>query len=118
MQNFMYHIPTKVLFGRGEIGKLGGEIKAYGSKVLLVYGGGSIKKIGLYDRVVNILNENEIPFRELGGVDPNPRVTSVEEGVKICRENKIDVILPVGGGSVIDCGKLIAAGTRDRKSVV
>lgn len=112
MQNFMYHIPTKVLFGRGEIGKLGGEIKAYGSKVLLVYGGGSIKKIGLYDRVVNILNENEIPFRELGGVDPNPRVTSVEEGVKICRENKIDVILPVGGGSVIDCGKLIAAGTR------
>lgn len=112
MQNFMYHIPTKVLFGRGEISKLGGEIKAYGSKVLLVYGGGSIKKIGLYDKIVNILNENEIPFMELGGVDPNPRVTSVEEGVKICRENNIDVILSVGGGSVIDCGKLIAAGTR------
>lgn len=112
MQNFMYHIPTKVLFGRGEVSKLGDEIKAYGSKVLLVYGGGSIKKIGLYDTIVNILNENEIPFMELSGVDPNPRVTSVEEGVKICRENDIDVILPVGGGSVIDCGKLIAAGTR------
>ena len=112
MQNFMYHIPTKVLFGRGEIRKLGGEIKAYGSRALLVYGGGSIKKIGLYDTIVNILNENEIPFMELGGVDPNPRITSVEEGVKICREKDIDVILPVGGGSVIDCGKLIAAGTR------
>ena len=112
MQNFMYHIPTKVLFGRGEISKLGGEIKAWGSKVLLVYGGGSIKKIGLYDKVVSILNENEIPFKELSGVDPNPRVTSVAEGVKICRENGIDVVLPVGGGSVIDCAKIIAAATR------
>lgn len=112
MQNFMYHIPTKVLFGRGEVSKLGGEIKAYGSKVLLVYGGGSIKKIGLYDTIVNLLNENGIPFMELGGVEPNPRVTSVEEGVKLCRENDINVILSVGGGSVIDCGKLIAAGVK------
>ena len=112
MQNFMYHIPTKVLFGRGEVNKLGDEIKAYGSKVLLVYGGGSIKKIGLYDKVVNILDDNKIPFWELCGVDPNPRVTSVEEGIKICRENGIDVILPVGGGSVIDCAKMIAAGTK------
>ena len=62
MQNFMYHIPTKVLFGRGEVNKLGDEIKAYGSKVLLVYGGGSIKKIGLYDKVVNILDDNKISF--------------------------------------------------------
>lgn len=112
MKNFMYHVPTKVLFGRGEICKLADEIKAYGSKVLFVYGGGSIKKIGLYDTVVNILNENDIPFMELGGIDPNPRITSVEEGVKICRENNIDIILSVGGGSVIDCGKLIAAGTK------
>ncbi len=111
MQNFMYHIPTKVHFGRGEIGKLAEEIKAWGTRVLLVYGGGSIKRIGLYDRVVGILNENDIPFMELGGVDPNPRVTSVEEGVKLCREHKLDVLLPVGGGSVIDCAKLIAAGT-------
>ena len=111
MQNFMYHIPTKVHFGRGEIGKLAEEIKAWGTRVLLVYGGGSIKRIGLYDRVVGILNENDIPFMELGGVDPNPRITSVEEGVKLCREHKLDVLLPVGGGSVIDCAKLIAAGT-------
>ena len=112
MQNFMYHIPTKVLFGRGEVNKLGDEIKAYGSKVLLVYGGGSIKKIGLYDKVVNILDDNKISFWELCGVDPNPRVTSVEEGIKICRKNDIDVILPVGGGSVIDCAKMIAAGVK------
>jgi len=112
MQNFLYHIPTKILFGRGEISKLGGEIKAWGSKVLLVYGGGSIKKIGLYDKVVSILNENEIPFMELGGVDPNPRITSVAQGVKICRENDIDVVLPVGGGSVIDCAKIIAAAVK------
>ncbi|MCI8745817.1 MAG: iron-containing alcohol dehydrogenase [Lachnospiraceae bacterium] len=111
MQNFMYHIPTKVHFGRGEIGKLAEEIKTWGTRVLLVYGGGSIKRIGLYDRVVGILNENDIPFMELGGVDPNPRITSVEEGVKLCREHKLDVLLPVGGGSVIDCAKLIAAGT-------
>ena len=112
MQNFMYHIPTKVLFGRGEVNKLGDEIKAYGSKVLLVYGGGSIKKIGLYDKVVNILDDNKIPFWELCGVNPNPRVTSVEEGIKICRKNDVDVILPVGGGSVIDCAKMIAAGVK------
>lgn len=109
MQNFMYHIPTQVYFGKGQISNLAPSIKAYGSKVLLVYGGGSIKKIGLYDQIVSILDENEIEFKELSGVDPNPRVTSVEEGVKLCREYNIDVLLPVGGGSVIDCAKLIAA---------
>ena len=110
MQNFMYHIPTQVFFGKGQISNLAAAIQAHGSKVLLVYGGGSIKKMGLYDTVVGILNENRIPFKELGGVDPNPRVTSVAEGVKICRGNGLDVVLPVGGGSVIDCAKLIAAG--------
>lgn len=108
MENFNYSIPTKIFFGEGKIEILAKEIKKYGSRVLLVYGGGSIKKIGLYDEVVNILNENEIPFFELSGVKPNPRVESVAEGVRICRENDIDFILAVGGGSTIDCAKVIA----------
>lgn len=108
MENFNYSIPTKIFFGEGKIEVLGKEIKKYGSKVLLAYGGGSIKKIGLYDKVVNILKENEIPYFELGGIEPNPRVESVAEGVRICRENNIDFILAVGGGSTIDCSKVIA----------
>lgn len=108
MENFNYSIPTKIFFGEGKIEVLGKEIKKYGSRVLLAYGGGSIKKIGLYDKVVNILKENEIPYFELGGIEPNPRVESVAEGVRICRENNIDFILAVGGGSTIDCCKVIA----------
>ena len=108
MKNFNYSIPTKVFFGEGKIEVLAKEIKRYGSRVLLTYGGGSIKKIGLYDKVVNILEENDIPYFELGGIEPNPRVESVEEGVRICRENDIDFILAVGGGSTIDCSKVIA----------
>jgi alcohol dehydrogenase YqhD (iron-dependent ADH family) len=111
MENFMYHIPTQVFFGKGQISNLASSIKAYGNKVLLVYGGGSIKKNGLYDIVIGILNENRIEYRELAGIDPNPRVTSVVDGVKLCRKNDLDVVVPVGGGSVIDCAKMIAAGT-------
>lgn len=110
MENFMYHIPTQVYFGRGQISNLAAAIKTHGTRVLLVYGGGTIKKMGLYDTVVSILRENEIPFQELSGVEPNPRVTTVEAGVKLCREHDLNVVLPVGGGSVIDCAKLIAAG--------
>ena len=108
MENFNYSIPTKIFFGQGKIEVLAKEIKKYGSRVLLTYGGGSIKKIGLYDKVVKILAENNIPYFELGGIEPNPRVESVEEGVRICRENDIDFILAVGGGSTIDCSKVIA----------
>lgn len=109
MLNFNYNIPTKVFFGEGKIEVLGKQIKKYGSRVLLAYGGGSIKKIGLYDKVVEILRENNIPYYELSGIDPNPRVESVAEGVRICRDNNIDFILAVGGGSTIDCCKVIAA---------
>jgi hypothetical protein len=108
--NFNYSIPTKIFFGKGQVEVLGEQIKNYGSKVLLTYGGGSIKKNGVYDKVVNILKDNNIEFWELGGIDPNPRIDSVREGIKICRENGIDFILPVGGGSTIDCSKVIAAG--------
>jgi len=110
MLNFNYDIPTKVFFGKGQISVLAEQIKHYGSKVLLVYGGGSIKKYGIYDIVTSILKENNIPYWELGGVDSNPRITSVRAGIKICRENSIDFILPVGGGSAIDCAKAIAIG--------
>jgi alcohol dehydrogenase YqhD (iron-dependent ADH family) len=109
MRNFNYSIPTKIFFGKDQISVLADQIKQYGSKVLLVYGGGSIKKNGIYDRVVSIFNDNGIKFWELSGVDPNPRITSVRKGVEICRENGIDFILAVGGGSSIDCSKVIAA---------
>lgn len=108
MLNFDYSIPTKVFFGKGKVSVLPEQIKEYGSKVLLVYGGGSIKRNGLYDDIVKGLKTNSIEFWELSGVEPNPRITTVRKGVEICRENKIDVVLAVGGGSTIDCAKVIA----------
>ena len=85
MQNFDYNIPTKVYFGKGQIERLG-EIKNYASKVLMVYGGGSIKRAGIYDQAVSVLRENGIEFFELSGVDPNPRLETVELGKKLCLE--------------------------------
>lgn len=110
MLNFNYSIPTNVYFGKGKMDSLPKQIKQYGSKILLTYGGGSIKSNGIYDKVVNLLKENNIEYFELGGVDPNPRITTVREGIKICKENNVDFILALGGGSVIDCSKTIAAG--------
>ncbi len=109
MQNFNYHVPTKILFGEKKVFEIGKEIKKCGTRVLLTYGGGSVKKIGLYDQVINQLKENDLFFVELSGIQPNPRITSVREGVKLCRENQIDFILAIGGGSVIDASKAIAA---------
>ena len=109
MENFNYSIPTKVFFGKDQINVLGSQIKAYGTKVLLVYGGGSIKKSGLYNKVTEILNKENISFWELSGVEPNPRITTVRRGVEICREHSVDLVLPIGGGSTIDCAKAIAA---------
>ena len=110
MQNFIHNIPTKVYFGKGQISHLDEALRAYGTKVLLTYGGGSVKKNGLYDEIMSILNEGGFSVTELGGIDPNPRIESVEEGVALCKDNNIDVILAVGGGSTIDCSKAIAAG--------
>ena len=83
MQNFNYSIPTKVAFGEGTLENLPKFVKEYGKKVLIVYGGGSIKRTGLYDKVVALLKENDIAYEELSGVEPNPRVTTVEKGVAI-----------------------------------
>lgn len=109
MENFNYSIPTKVFFGKNQIQVLGKQIKQYGTKVLLVYGGGSIKRNGLYSKAIDILNKENISFWELSGVEPNPRITTVRKGVQLCRENAIELILPIGGGSAIDCAKVIAA---------
>lgn len=110
MHNFIFHNPSRVLFGKDQINQLGHEVKKHAERILLVYGGGSIKTNGIYDAVVNELNSKEIVFFELAGVKPNPRLDSVKEGVQICRENNLDLVLAVGGGSTIDCAKAIAAG--------
>lgn len=109
MQNFDYKTPTRLIFGKGVISKLPEVMKPLGKKVLLTYGGGSIKKIGLYDRVKELLKDFDIV--ELSGIQPNPKYDpSVLDGVRLCKENNIDVILSVGGGSVLDCSKAIAGG--------
>ncbi|MCW4681337.1 MULTISPECIES: iron-containing alcohol dehydrogenase [Bacillus] len=110
MENFIYYNPTKLKFGKGQLDGLKSELARYGKRVLLVYGGGSIKKNGLYDNVISALNEAEADVFELSGVEPNPRLTTVKKGIDICQNEKIDFLLAVGGGSVIDCTKAIAAG--------
>lgn len=109
MKDFIFYNPTKIMFGKEELKKLVEEIKKYGSKVLFTYGGGSIKKNGIYENVIKALNDGGIEFKELSGIEPNPRVESAIEGVRIIKENNLDFVLAVGGGSVIDCSKLIAA---------
>jgi len=111
MQNFDYQTPTRLVFGEGVIKKLPKVMAQYGNRILLTYGGGSIKRIGLYDKVKELLKDFEI--FELSGIEPNPKYDpSVLDGVKICKEKGIEVILAVGGGSVLDCSKAIAAGAK------
>jgi len=112
MENFTFWNPTKLIFGKGQLEQLKNEIPQYGKKVLLVYGGGSVKRSGLYDKVLSVLKEIETDVFELPGVEPNPRLTTAQKGIEICKQEGIDFILAVGGGSVIDCTKLIAAGTK------
>ncbi|MCI5938164.1 MAG: iron-containing alcohol dehydrogenase [Eubacterium sp.] len=112
MDNFTFYAPTYFDFGKGAEEHVAELITKFGgSKVLLHYGGGSIKRNGLYDRVVNVLQKEGIPFVELGGVKPNPRSGLVYEGVELCKKEKVDFILAVGGGSTIDSSKAIAAGS-------
>lgn len=107
MNNFTFHIPTDIRFGKDQIQCLPEELKKYGKNVLLVYGGGSIKRSGLYDKIRDLLKDFEVS--ELSGIEPNPKLTSVEKGAAICKEKDIQVILAVGGGSTIDASKHIAA---------
>ena len=110
MNNFEFLNPTRIVFGKGTENQVGAEIKKIASSCLLHYGGGSVKKSGLYDRVVASLKKEGIRFIELGGVRPNPRLGLVREGIDLCRKNKVEFILAVGGGSVIDSAKAIAVG--------
>ena len=107
MNNFTFHIPTDIRFGKNQIQCLPEELEKYGKKVLLVYGGGSIKRSGLYDKIRGLLKDFEVS--ELSGIEPNPKLTSVERGAAICKEKGIQVILAVGGGSTIDASKHIAS---------
>ena len=109
MQNFDYMTPTRLIFGKESIVKLPEVMAQFGKRILLAYGGGSIKKIGLYDRVKELLKGYDIV--EISGIQPNPKYApSVLDGVRLCKDHNIDVILSVGGGSVLDCSKAIAAG--------
>ena len=107
MENFIYCTPTKLYFGKDSISNLVNILEPLGKRVLLTYGGGSIKKNGLYDKVKELLKDFEI--FELSGIEPNPKYESVVKGANICKENNIDVILSVGGGSVLDCSKAISS---------
>ncbi|AIF44750.1 iron-containing alcohol dehydrogenase [Virgibacillus sp. SK37] len=112
MDNFTYQNPTKLIFGKGQIDALPQEVEKYGKKVLLVYGGGSIKRNGIYDNVMKKLAEIDAEVLELSGVEPNPRISTVRKGVEICKEQGVEFLLAVGGGSTIDCTKAIAAGAK------
>ena len=111
LHDFTYYNPTKIYFGKDSMQNLSAELANYGKNILLLYGKNSIKKIGLYDEVVKILKSCEKNITELSGIKPNPAYSQVLEGARLVRENKIDLILAVGGGSVIDCAKAISVST-------
>jgi len=110
MKDFSFYNPVRIIFGKDSEENVGKETKKYSKKVLLHYGGGSIKKTGLYNKVISSLHKESIEVIELGGVKPNPRLSMVREGIDLCRKEKIEFILAVGGGSAIDSAKTIAAG--------
>lgn len=113
MDNFIFSIPTTAYFGKGQIENLGATIRQFnGSKVLLAYGGGSVKKNGIYDAVIEQFDKAGLEHVELSGIQPNPRVESVEQGIKLYHDSGCDFILAVGGGSTLDASKAIAAGVR------
>jgi alcohol dehydrogenase YqhD (iron-dependent ADH family) len=112
MDNFTYNNPVKLIFGKGQVEQLRNEVPRYGKKVLLIFGGGSIKRNGLYDQVMTQLKAADTEVYELSGVEPNPRISTVRKGVEICKSEGIEFLLAVGGGSVIDCTKAIAAGAK------
>ena len=111
MENFTFCSPTNFVFGKGTEEKVGELCSKYGAKkILIVYGGGSVVRSGLLDRVKDSLTKAGLVYTELGGVKPNPEDDKVREGIKMVREEGIDFLLPVGGGSTIDTAKGIACG--------
>lgn len=112
MNFFTFANPTELIFGKDSVQKLKEKAASFGKNVLLVYGGGSVKRNGLFDQIVGILKEADKTIHELSGVEPNPRLSTVHKGIQICKDENIDFILAVGGGSVIDCTKAIAVGAK------
>ncbi len=111
MENFTFSMPTEIFFGKSQITVLGEEIKKHGgTTVLICYGSDRIKGNRLFDTVIKQLEKQKITFHELNGIQPNPKIARVRDGIQICKENGIDFLLAIGGGSVIDCTKAIAAG--------
>ena len=112
MQNFVFENPTRIIFGQGMIARIGNEVKRFGTSVLLVYGQGSIKRTGIYDQVLASLKEANLTVVEFPGVRSNPILSHALKGIELARSEKIEVILAVGGGSVMDTAKTIAVGAR------
>ncbi|MFT9487937.1 iron-containing alcohol dehydrogenase [Tepidibacillus infernus] len=112
MNNFTFLNPTKLLFGEGQVANVGREAAVFGKKVLIVTGGGSVKRSGLFDQVMDHLKSERLAVYELAGVEPNPRLTTIHKGIEICKTEGIDLVLAVGGGSVIDASKAICAGAK------
>ncbi|MBU1524088.1 MAG: iron-containing alcohol dehydrogenase [Candidatus Omnitrophica bacterium] len=110
MLNFKHHIPTIIYFGKGQVCALEEELKNRAKKLLIVTGQGSVKRCGIFDDVIKEVKKAGVAFVELSGIQPNPRLKSVYKGIEICKEESVDFILAVGGGSVIDASKAIAAG--------
>ena len=111
MQNFTYYAPTKVIFGKDTHKQVGEIIKSYGyKKIMMQYGKGSIKKSGLYDEIISSLSENGIEVVEMGGVEPNPKLSFVYEAIEKAKEEKVEMVLAVGGGSTLDSSKYTATG--------
>ena len=110
IQSYDLYLPTHLVFGKGRVSELGNLIKGYGKKVLLTYGGGFVKRIGLYDTVKQILTDAGCDIFELSGIAPNPKIESVRAGVEICKKEGIEFIVSIGGGSTLDCSKAISCG--------
>lgn len=117
MQNFTFYNPVRIIFGKNTIPKVGQVVANFGKKILFVYGQQSIKKNGVYEKVVESLKKNSVDFWEHPGVKPNPVVSHTREGIKLAKEKNLDAILAVGGGSVLDESKAIAAGTKSNADV-
>ncbi|MBC8588915.1 iron-containing alcohol dehydrogenase [Paratissierella segnis] len=117
MKNFDFQCKTRLIFGENSVKELKNMISGNYKNILLHYGGGSIKKYGLYNQVIQILGKENVNVFELSGVEPNPKLSLVKEGIKISRENNIDLILAVGGGSVIDSAKAIGIGAKYEEDV-
>ena len=111
MNHFVFSVPTTIFFGEGQVRAFAEAVKSYGDKALIVFGGGSIKKNGIYDEITSALHAAGVKTVDHGGIEPNPRIDSVRAGIAMVKQEGVDVIVPIGGGSSIDAAKLIAAGT-------